>query len=144
MLRVLSSAGVTALMPQFVPNPGLPEDAYAQYQAVLAKENFYIATIAEMTALEASSAEVRNLHITSLGDMPLIVLSRGDSNATPLLSDTENQQMWEVWQEMQSKLAQLSSDNKQVIAEQSGHNIQLDQPDLVINAVLEIVNIVRK
>jgi hypothetical protein len=87
---------------------------------------------------------VRNLHITNFGDMPLIVLSRGDSNATPLLSDTENQQMWEVWQEMQSKLAQLSSDNKQVIAEQSGHNIQLDQPDLVINAVLEIVNIVRK
>jgi pimeloyl-ACP methyl ester carboxylesterase len=44
----------------------------------------------------------------------------------------------------QSELTALSSEAKQVIAEQSGHHIQLDQPDLVIDAVREIVNTIRK
>jgi len=41
---------------------------------------------------------------------------------------------------MQKELAGLSSNSRQVIAERSGHYIQLDQPDLVIDAVLELVN----
>ena len=45
---------------------------------------------------------------------------------------------------MQSELAGLSSDAKQIIAEQSGHHIQLDQPDLVIDAIREIVEAIRK
>ena len=144
MLAVLSSTGLTALAPRFIPNPGIPEDSYAQYQAVLAKYTFYEATIAEMTALEETSAEVRNLQETGFGNLPLIVLSRGDSNSTSLLTEAENQKMWEVWQEMQSKLVPLSSDGKQIIAERSGHNIQLDQPDLVINAIHEMVDALRE
>jgi len=40
---------------------------------------------------------------------------------------------------MQMELTELSSNSKQVIAQKSGHYIQLEQPELVIAAVLEIV-----
>jgi hypothetical protein len=41
--------------------------------------------------------------------------------------------------EMQADLATLSSKGKQIIAEESGHYIQVDQPELVIDAIREVV-----
>ena len=94
--------------------------------------------------MEASLNEVLALRITSFGDLPLIVLSAGRKETVPFLSDAENQQRQEEWQALQSELVALSSNSKQIIAEQSGHNIQLDQPDLVIDAIREMVDAIRK
>ena len=44
---------------------------------------------------------------------------------------------------MQKELVRLSTQGKQVIATESGHNIHLDQPDLVIDAIRKIVEQVR-
>jgi hypothetical protein len=51
--------------------------------------------------------------------------------------------MDQVSQELQQELAGLSSQGEQIIAEQSSHYIQWDQPDLVINAIRRIVEQVR-
>ena len=144
MLALLNSTGVLALAPQNIPNRGLPDDVLAQYQAILATTRYFETHLAELNALEGSYAEVLATHMTSFENLPLIVLSRGHWDATPLLSNAENQQLWVVWQQVQSELAALSSDAKQIIAEQSGHHIQLDQPDLVIDAIREIVEAIRK
>jgi pimeloyl-ACP methyl ester carboxylesterase len=140
MLGLLSSTGALAFMPQNIPNRGLPDDALAQYRAILSTTRNFETYIAEWNTLEESYAEVLSMQITSFGDMPLIVLSRGLPNPSPLLSDIENQQVWEIMQEWQSEMVGLSSESKQIIAEQSGHHIQLDQPELVIEAVREMVN----
>jgi len=140
MFAFLSSTGLMAMMPQSIPNPGLPDDAYAQYQAILATSSYFETGIAEMNAVEESYTEVRALHITSFGNLPLIVLRRGRWDVIPFFSDVENQQAWAVSQELQSELAALSSEGKQIVAEQSGHTIQIDQPELVIDAVREIVD----
>jgi pimeloyl-ACP methyl ester carboxylesterase len=144
MFALLSSTGIMALVPQYIPNPGLPEDAFAQYQAIMATTRGLETSTAEINAGEKSYAEMRALHMTSFGNIPLIVLSRGHWDVISLLSDADNQQSWEVWQEVQSELAALSPGAKQIIAEQSGHYIQLDQPDLVIEAIREIVDLTRK
>jgi pimeloyl-ACP methyl ester carboxylesterase len=64
--------------------------------------------------------------VTSFGDLPLIVLSRG------LDPDPD-------WQAMQAELLQLSSHSQQVFADKSGHNIQLDQPDAATAAIVQMV-----
>jgi pimeloyl-ACP methyl ester carboxylesterase len=81
----------------------------------------------------------------SLGDMPLIVLSAGgtfkempEAIVKAVGQDTLDQ-MEQVSQEMQRELAGLSSQGEQVIAEQSTHYIQWDQPKLVIEAIREMV-----
>jgi len=140
----LSSTGLMALTPQSIPNVGFPEEAYAQYQAVLATTGFFETAIDEMNALEKILVDVRALHITGFGNMPLVVLSAGRWEPDPALSDAENQQIREVIVVMQSELTDLSSDSKQIIAEQSGHFIQLDQPDLVIDAIREMLDTIRK
>jgi pimeloyl-ACP methyl ester carboxylesterase len=143
MLALLSSTGIMALAPQYIPNPGLPADAYAQLQATTATSGIFETFLAEFNAGEESRAEARALHITDFGDMPLIVLSQGLSEAFPQLSDAENQQAREEWQGMQSRLVALSSNSRQIIAEQSGHFIQRDQPDLVIDAIRQIMEAVQ-
>lgn len=68
--------------------------------------------------------------VKSFGDVPLIVLSRG------LDPDQD-------WQAMQTELLELSSHSQQLIADQSGHNIQLDQPDAAVAAIVKMVEQLR-
>jgi len=77
IFALLSSTGLMALAPQTIPNPGLPDDAYAQLQAITATTGYFEMFLAELNAVEESSAEVRVLKITSFGNLPLIVLSAG-------------------------------------------------------------------
>jgi hypothetical protein len=49
----------------------------------------------------------------------------------------------DVWQQLQRQLAQLVPGARQVIATNSGHYIQLSQPELVIDATRAVVDAVR-
>jgi len=139
MLGALSSTGFMALAPQMIPNQGFPDDVFAQYKVVWATTGHLSAAAAEINAMLESTAEVRALQITSFENLPLSVLSQGIYTPSPTLSEAENQQFRDEWQAMQSELAPLSSNSEQTIAEQSGHDIQFDQPDLVIGTILEMV-----
>ena len=144
LLKFLSYSGLMALAPQNIPNPGLPEDVYAQYQAINVSNKNNDTYAAEMTTGKDSFAEVRSLNISSFENMPLIVLSRGRWDPIPFITESESQKSWKIWQEIQSRLVCLSSESKQVIAEQSEHYIHIDQPDLVINAIQEVVDSIQK
>ena len=144
MMAVLSSTGIMALVPQFISNPGLPDDAYAQLKAILVTSGFFQTNAAELEVMEASFNEVLALRITSFGDLPLIVLSAGKNVPIASLSDAENQQRWEEWQALQSEVVALSTESKQIIAAESGHMIQLDQPELVIESIREMVDAIQK
>lgn len=72
-----------------------------------------------------------------LGDIPLIVLTRGKTE----YPDTEDgRQLNEERKRMQADLLRLSRNSRQIIAESSGHHIQLDNPALVISAIREVVD----
>jgi pimeloyl-ACP methyl ester carboxylesterase len=45
---------------------------------------------------------------------------------------------------MQEELARLSTRGTQTIAKNSGHYIQLDRPDVVIDAIRKMVDLVRR
>jgi hypothetical protein len=45
--------------------------------------------------------------------------------------------------ELQTKLLSLSQNSKQIIAEKSGHFIIIDRPDVVIDAVRQVVQATR-
>jgi pimeloyl-ACP methyl ester carboxylesterase len=135
----LRSFGILALSPGSIPNRGLPEGALAQYRAVIATTEYLETSIAETEAFENNLEQVAAANIMSYEDLPLVVISNGQwkpLDEIPGISGNKNQQ---AWQKMQFELLTLSSDSKQVIAEQSQHFIQLQQPDLVIEAIREVV-----
>lgn len=81
----------------------------------------------------------------SLGSRPLIVLTRGVSPPVqPGVSAETAQRMWVERKALQVELTQLSSNSVQVIAEQSGHAVPRDQPQLVVDATIEVVRAVRE
>src|SRR5882672_7244757 len=72
-----------------------------------------------------------------LGDLPLIVLTRGKGE----FPDTEEgRQDNEEEKRLQLDLLHLSRNSRQIIAEASGHSIQLDDPALVVDAIREVVD----
>lgn len=91
----------------------------------------------------ASSALLRSCH--SLGDLPLVVLSRGRPVRDPakyppgLIGAME-----QLWFQMQQELASLSSQSTHLIASQSGHLIHEDEPALIVAAIRQVVMQIRK
>ena len=144
MLGVLSSTGFMALAPQAIPDQGIPAEIFAQNKVTLATTGHLAAAAAEINAMLESTAEVRALQITNFGDLPLSVLSAGLEFSFPILSEAKNQKYWGGTRAMQSELAALSVLSIHTIAEQSSHAIQFDQPDLVIDTILEMVAALRK
>jgi pimeloyl-ACP methyl ester carboxylesterase len=50
-----------------------------------------------------------------------------------------DQQFQSAWTELQQDLLRLSSNSSQIVATGSGHYVQVDRPDLVINAIHTLV-----
>ena len=140
VLGVLSRMGVLRMLggdPANAPDlpclPGLvkrlPREAQAAYVAVEGQPRCFATLVDEEAATEQREATLR--HLGSLGDLPLIVITRrlgtgGTAEAT---------QAEQVWQALQQEQVSLSTQGTQVHATRSGHNIASDQPEVVIEAI---------
>jgi pimeloyl-ACP methyl ester carboxylesterase len=91
---------------------------------------------------EASANEMREAAIASpLHPMPLIVLTHGQPWEWG--PDFPAAALEDLWPPLQEDLASLVPGARLVIAEESGHFIQLQQPELVIEAIRQVVDAVR-
>ena len=70
-------------------------------------------------------------------DFPLVVLTRGLPDESDDIWPSADLQR--VEQELQREFLKLSPSSSQVIAEKSGHEIQKDQPELVIEALRSLI-----
>ena len=75
-----------------------------------------------------------------LGDKPLLDVSAG--NLPPVPPPMAEKQA-STYAELQTKLISLSTNSKQIVAENSGHFIIIDRPDLVIEAIQKVVSAIR-
>lgn len=95
--------------------------------------------------LAASAESDKQLSVTgSLGNIPLTVIRHGIPDLFASMPAEQGQQAEIVWQELQAELANLSSNSEMMIAEKSGHGIQIDQPSLVVDAIRQMVETVRR
>lgn len=81
----------------------------------------------------------------SLGDRPLVVLTAGQPFVPPDPRDKEEaSEFHEVWMhQLQPQLAALSTRGRQTIVRSSGHAINFDAPQEVVDAVRTVVQQVR-
>ena len=139
-LAFLREIGIVALFTEKIPNPGLPDEVFSEWRPIVATTKFFETSRAESLSMAASFADFKQANVSDLGDIPLIVLSRGIGMPLAGFSETENQEYEEIWQEMQVDLAGLSSNSQHIIAEKSGHDIALQQPEIIVEAVHQLVN----
>ena len=101
----------------------LPPDVHPIVQEQWCQPKCFRAMAAHLRALRAmAAAACRDM---SLPDIPLVVISRGDLPEA-VLADHR-------------RLARLSPQGRHVVAANSGHWIQLDRPDLVLDTIRGIV-----
>jgi pimeloyl-ACP methyl ester carboxylesterase len=149
VLQGLVRSGLAALKPDLLPDGAgtrqkLPPTAVPAYDALMTGSGKHLAAAAaELQYLDETHAQMRAARITSLGDIPLIVLRHGQEQ--PMMASPEvTAALEETFARLQQEMAALSSRGKLVVAEQSGHAIHLDQPALVVAAVCEVVTAVRE
>lgn len=108
--------------------PSMPAGEEAYYPLYVRPQSFQT-TDNEGQGMPASLAQAAA--VKTFGDLPLIVLTGKQNDITG-------------WTEWQSELLQLSSNSQQMFAENSGHNIQVDEPQAAVAAILQIVQQVRE
>jgi pimeloyl-ACP methyl ester carboxylesterase len=94
------------------------------------------------------AGEALDAKLGTLGDTPLVVITRGRllDTAPQQLPPTMRAPVARLWETMQNELAALSSDRIHAIALRSGHFVQRSpngQPDVVVDAVLAVIQAVR-
>lgn len=108
----------------------IPSEGMAGFRAGISKLHEGL----DFGALVAGIADMRASN-RSIGDKPLVVLTRGKEEAPPGVPPELIAQMLSAWQGMQAELPRLSTNAVQVVARNSRHFIQWDTPKLVVAAV---------
>jgi len=127
--------GVPRLFGQFVVSENPIFDCHSKYPTAypaIATGTKYLNTVRrEWSAADESWSQARDAK-TTLGDRPLVVLFASFTHEKFL-----------VFKRLQMELAERSTKGKLIIVENSGHHIQHDQPEVVIDAVRDVVADVR-
>lgn len=144
VMQLAYKTGALAVSPESIPDRGLTGDALDQYRAVLATKNHFKAAEEESRALAASFEEIKAMNVTSLGNLPLVVVSRGMKAPLMGMEESDLAAYESSWKNMQSELVSLSSNGRQMKALHSGHYIHLSEPQVVIRAVREVLLQIRK
>ncbi len=126
-------------------NPGsrakLPVDAQRMRTWALARWQHVAAAVNPFESEELMGLRAERLKSEHpLGAMPLVVLSRGIAEDDGPDAATRE----EEHRKDQAVLTGLSSTGHQVIATQSGHHVQLDEPQLVVTTIQRVVTSTRK
>jgi len=90
--------------------------------------------------IPASLDQVQGL---DLGDTPVTVLTAGDHDLPDIIDPGVGRQLISAWLYSQRELSKLSTTGVQFIAEGSGHCIQCDRPNVVVDAIREMAYGVR-
>ena len=106
----------------------LPEGNKQAYTAYAVAQRSVQTFMDEGMGMSEGGAQARA--VTSLGALPLIILSRGkDQDAKHTAAQTG--------------LLKLSTDSQQLIADQSGHPIMIEQPEAAVAAIVKMVSQLR-
>lgn len=84
-----------------------------------------------------------NVELGPPGDYPLVVISAALYIDRPGVSNDVDEKLYQLLVGLHKELVALSPDGTHMIAEGSGHGIQDDRPDLVVDAVRQIVDLAR-
>ena len=116
----------------------LPQAMQSSAKSIYAQTKFWQAFGQESAAFDVTLEQVKQARNTkSFPDIPLIVLSssKKDFGAT--------EDLLQAIHELHADLAEESPQGIQIIANDSGHAIQLDEPELVVDAIRQTIEKVR-
>jgi pimeloyl-ACP methyl ester carboxylesterase len=151
VIRAMTVLGILRLFASFDMLPPflveqeekVPEKIRPMFRAGWLRTSYSAALAEEAGVLDETLTQVKRS--PSLGNLPLVVLTATGPVWWPdMPGDVNPDKFRRMWLELQQDLTKLSSQSRQMFADQSTHFIQFDQPDLVIDAIRQIIDITRR
>jgi len=140
----LGELGLSRPLIATIPEKMIPSAAVPLYKShpgsyeIVFQHKLWYASYAEDQALETSDAQVAA--IGPMGNTPLIVIRHGKPwtmfSSLPPQEAEEGEQKWQAFQE---EIARQSSAGQIIVAEASGHGIQVEQPAIIVEAVQQLL-----
>jgi pimeloyl-ACP methyl ester carboxylesterase len=133
-----------SLMDPLLDSFHIPENVREILEANISQSHSCGSILAEMESFGGEGMD--GSPPSSLGDLPLLVLSQGNEPEAnedlglTLAMAIEGRLVWDVLQE---ELTALSSRGRRVVATESGHVIQFRQPQLLIDEVARLIAEIR-
>jgi pimeloyl-ACP methyl ester carboxylesterase len=106
----------------------LPPEVHPVVQMLWCQPKCYRAMAAHLAALEEMAAVIAR--VNSLPDVPIVIISSGDQPPGTIARHQH--------------LARLSPQSRHIVATNTGHWIQFDEPELVVETIREIVDQARR
>jgi pimeloyl-ACP methyl ester carboxylesterase len=119
----------------------LPPEILPMYLEVGFTSKYWANNLDELEASDESDKQVSAAG--SLGNLPLTVIRHGIPDLFTHMPGPQAEQAEKVWQELQRELSRLSTNSRLLVAANSGHAIQINQPEIVIKAIRQMVDEVR-
>lgn len=146
----LATSGELASKPHeecfaFAPDRTAQEKTFLRYQMVRPYRYEAMASEAESQHSANGRSDVNSREEAaaqrSFGDIPLIVLTAAESrdSQTTQAERSASECLWRSWKAGHDALAARSTRGKSLVVAGTGHFVQLDQPQAVINAIKEVV-----
>jgi pimeloyl-ACP methyl ester carboxylesterase len=142
VFQAVNASGIPALLggPSADGIERLPADAAAARRAVGVMDSSQaVTTVDEMAVLEEDFDIVRSFR-RPLGDIAVIVITRGETGTEMGIPAGSEDEVHAAWLQMQQDLLTISTDSTLVVAEGSGHNVHVERPELVIDAIRQVLD----
>ena len=107
-----------------------PQEIRGLKQAISCRSSLYGIYYREWSSFPQSAAEIRA--ITSIGSIPLIVITRDPSVAKNSRREAE-------WNRLQQARTKITSNAEFVVAVGSGHDVPMERPDVVTAAMKKLI-----
>lgn len=137
LTRIAGSAGLLDTYAQYL-DPLPPEARAAARATMFYNPRHWQTSLAERDVIEESFDEVRASQLPR--DLPLVVLTGADgAEAWQPAGTTLGQPTRDLWMALQREQSTLTGRGRWVVVENSGHYVQLDRPEAVIEAILTLL-----
>lgn len=117
--------------------PSMAKISNYPYPILLTPQYFETGHLESMVTLESDKQAAET---GPFGDLPLIVISHEIPDLFASLPPGEKEAAEEIWQTGQMDLTDLSTNTQFFIAEGSGHNISVENPGIIIEAVRSMID----
>jgi pimeloyl-ACP methyl ester carboxylesterase len=116
-------------------------ERYADVARVVAcRPSIVLADLREWEQFWRSAAAAREARCC--GRLPIVIVSQDPDRATPGWSAAAIEAQ-PIWNGLQDGMKSLSPNSRRVIARGSGHHVMVDRPDVVVRAILDVVDAAR-
>ena len=112
---------------------GMPEEYKDIAYKLVRSDKALSSMFNELRNINISTEEIKNAN--EMPDIPVTVITHGKK----VWDSAMFKNMEEIWLELQAKLSKSTSKGKLLVAEESGHNIHLNQPKLILDEIIIIL-----